>query len=154
MSALRGGLIIIVPEPVKNLGKIINTYGTSPVYLQRAAIVAVVSFVFFLAMLVAFYIRRHIGYFALSTAFLIVYVLTLIGWVLQKRNVVSIYENGIRYKKFSGSWAEIESAAVVEEDPARRHIELRKNRREKVIIPSSIQGFERIVSVVRERVKS
>lgn len=142
-----------MPEPVKNLGKIINTYGTSPVYLQRAAIVAVVSFVFFMAMLTGFYMRRHIGYFALSTAFLIVYVLTLIGWVLQKRNVVSIYENGIRYKKFSGSWGEIESATVVEEGPDRKHIELKKNGRDGVIIPSSIQGFERIVSVVRERVK-
>lgn len=142
-----------MPEPAKNLGKLVSTHGTSPAYLQRAAIVAVVSFVFFLAMLVAFYVRQHIGYFALSTAFLIVYVLTLVGWVLQKRIVVNIFENGIRYKKFSGSWDEIESATVVEEAANRKHIELQKSKREKVIIPSSIQGFDHIVSVVRENVR-
>ena len=143
-----------MPEPFKNLGKIINTYGTSPVYLQRAGIVAVVSFVFFLAMLAAFYLRRHIGYFALSTAFLIVYVLTLIGRVSQKRNVVSVCENGIRYKNFSFLWDEIETLKVVEDGADRKCLELQKDKRNKVIIPSSIQGFDRIVSAVREKVKS
>jgi len=98
-----------VPEPRKNLGRLVETHGTSPVYLQRAAIVTPLSFVFFLGMLVAYYVRQHIGYFALSTAFLVVYVLTLVSWATQKRNVVSIFENGIRYKKFSGCWEEIES---------------------------------------------
>ena len=143
-----------MPESRKNLGKLVNTYGTSPVYLQRAAIVAILSFVFFLAMLAAFYVRQHIGYFALSTAFLVVYVLTLISWVIQKRNVVSIFENGIRYRKFSGCWEEIESASVLNEGPARAQIELKKNPREKILIPSSIQGFERIVHVIEEKVNA
>lgn len=129
------------------------TLGISPVVLQRGAIITVLSFVFFLAMLVAFYVRQHIGYFVLSTAFLAVYVLTFISWVIQKRNVVSIFENGIRYKKFSGCWDEIESATVVEEGADRKHIELQKNKREKVIIPSSIHGFDQIVGVVKEKVK-
>ena len=136
----------------ENLGKLVNTYGTSPVYLQRAAIIAILSFLFFLAMLVAFYVRQHIGYFALSTAFLVVYILTLTSWVMQKRNAVSIFENGIRYRKFSGRWEEIESASVLEEGRNRAHIALKKNRREKVSIPSSIQGFERIVHVLKEKV--
>ena len=144
---------VTVSEPLKNLGKLVNTYGTAPVYLQRAAIIAVLSFVFFLGMLAAFYMRQHIGYFALSTAFLVVYVLTLVSWVIQKRSVVSIFENGIRYKKFSVRWEEIESATVVDESANRKHIELLKNKREKVVIPSSIQGFERIVSVLKDKVK-
>ena len=143
-----------MPEPINNLGKLISTHGTSPVYLQRAAIIAVLSFVFFMAMLVAFYVRQHIGYFALSTAFLIVYVLTLISWVIQKRSLVSIYENGLKYKKFSGAWSEIESATVVEEDGNRKHVELKKNTREKVVIPSSILGFETIVGVIKEKVST
>jgi hypothetical protein len=143
-----------VQEPIKNLGKLISTHGTSPAYLQRAAIIAVLSFLFFLAMLAAFYVRQHIGYFALSTAFLIVYVLTLISWVIQKRSLVGIYENGLRYKKFSGSWDEIESEIIVEESAGRKHIKLRKSKRENVIIPSSIQGFDRILGVVIEKTGS
>ena len=99
-------------EPSKNLGRLVSVHGTAPVYLQRAAIVAVLSFIFFLAMIVLFYIRQNIGYFILSTAFLVVYVLMMISWVLQKRSVVSIFENGLRYKKFSASWDEIQAALV------------------------------------------
>ena len=142
-----------MPGPIKNLGKLISTHGTSPAYLQRAAIVAGVSFFFFLAMLVAFYIRQHIGYFALSTAFLIVYVITLISWIIQRQPLVSIFEDGIRYKKFSASWKEIESAEIVEEGADRKHIQLQKNRREKVAIPSSILGFEQLIRIVKANVK-
>ena len=130
-----------------------SVHGTSPVYLQRAAIIAVLSFVFFMAMLVVFYIRQHIGYFVLSTAFLVVYLLTLISWVMQRRNTVSIFENGIRYKKFSGSWVEIKSAIVVDEDRNRKHVELKKNSREKIAIPSSILGFDQIVGFIKANVK-
>jgi hypothetical protein len=143
-----------VPEPSKNLGKLVSAHGTSPVYLQRAAIIAVLSFVFFMAMLVAFYVRQHIGYFALSTAFLIVYVLTLISWVIQKRSLVSIYENGIKYKKFSGLWNEIESATIVDEDKTRKHVELKKITREKIVIPSSVLGFDQIVRFIKANVKT
>ena len=94
---------------------------------------------------------QQIGYFILSTAFLVVYLFTLISWVLQKRNVLSIYENGISYGKFRGTWDEIESGTIVEEDSSRRHLELVRNKKEKVMIPSSIKDFERIVSVVRAR---
>jgi hypothetical protein len=47
----------------QELGKLKSVYGISPAYLQRAAIVAIVSFVFFLLMLVAFSLRQNIGYF-------------------------------------------------------------------------------------------
>ncbi len=142
-----------MPEPFKNLGKLISTHGTSPAYLQRAAIITALSFVFFMVMLVAFYVRQHIGYFALSTAFLVVYVLTLITWVIQKRSLVSVYENGIRYKKFSGSWDEIESGTIRDDGRNHKSIDLQKNRREKVSIPSSIQGFDRILGLVKANVK-
>ena len=63
-------------------------------------------------MLLVFYIRQQMVYFVLSTAFLVVYAFTMIGWVMQKRNVVSIYENGIAYRKFASTWDEIKSVTV------------------------------------------
>ncbi len=127
----------------------ISTHTTSPVFLQRAAIVAVVSFLFFLAMLIAFYVRQHIGYFFLSTAFLIVYIFTLVGWVVQKRNAVGIYQNGIKYKKFRAAWDEI---AGVKADQA--GLELTKGKREKVLISSSMLRFDSIVRAVRQGVEA
>ena len=93
----------------QDLGKLISIHGTSPAYLQRAAIVSILSFVFFIAMLLAFYLRQQILYFILSSAFLVVYLFTMIGWLMQKRNTVKIYNNGMRYRKFAARWDEIES---------------------------------------------
>lgn len=107
-----------------------------------------VSFGFFLGTLVAFYIRQHVGYFFLSTAFLVVYIFTLVGWITQKRNVVSIYENGIRYRKFKAVWDEIVS---VKADQA--GLELNKIKREKVLIRPSMLGFEAIVSAVKRGIE-
>lgn len=132
----------------KDLGKLISSHSTSAAALQRAAIVAVVSFLFFLAMLIVFYLRQHIGYFALSTAFLVVYIFTLVGWVLQKRNTVRLYANGLRYKKFAAAWNEIVS---VKADAS--GLELTKNRREKVLIPASIQDFGSILAAVKRGVE-
>jgi hypothetical protein len=137
-----------VPEHPKNLGRLISTHSTSPVYLQRAAIVAVVSFVFFLAMLVVLYIRQQLGYFLLSTGFLIVYVFTLIGWVMQKRNVVGVYENGLKYKKFQAAWDEIASVNANSDG-----LEIARNKREKIRIPPSVTGYERIVRAVKQGVE-
>ena len=55
-------------ENTTALGGLRAVYGTSPALLQRAAIIAVVSFIFFLAMLVVFSLRQNIGYFILATA--------------------------------------------------------------------------------------
>lgn len=47
--------------------------------MQRAAFVAVLSFLFFLAMMFTYYIRQSLLYFLLATAFLVVYVITMIS---------------------------------------------------------------------------
>ncbi len=57
----------------------------SPTQLQRAAFVAVLSFLFFLAMMFAYYIRQSALYFLLATAFLIVYIITMISIVRLRR---------------------------------------------------------------------
>lgn len=84
----------------QELGPLVSVHGTSPVFLQRAAIVAILSFLFFLITLLIFYLQQRLIYFILSSAFLVTYIFTMIGWVMQKRNVVSIHEHGVAYRKF------------------------------------------------------
>lgn len=59
----------------------------SPAQLQRAVFIAVLSFLFFLAMMFAYYIRQSALYFLLATAFLIVYLITMISFVRLRRGV-------------------------------------------------------------------
>ena len=72
----------------QGLGPLISTHGTSPKFVQRAAVVALASFAFFLLMMAAFYARPQIGYFVLATAFLVVALFTLIGIWMQKRSTI------------------------------------------------------------------
>ncbi|MGD9562170.1 MAG: hypothetical protein AB7F88_08110 [Pyrinomonadaceae bacterium] len=137
-----------MPETPQDLGRLISSHSTSPAYLQRAAIVAVISFVFFLATLGAFYIRQQIGYFLLSTAFLIVYLFTLIGWVMQKRNVVTLYEKGLKYKSFHAAWHEI---AYVNTSPD--GLTIKRTERERTLIPRSVSGYEHILLAVKNGIE-
>src|SRR5262247_3487091 len=91
------------------LGNLISSHGTSPVFLQRAAIVAALSFLFFILTLLLFYIQQQLMYFVLSSAFLVIYIFTMIGWVVKNRDVVNVYENGISGRKFTATWDEIKS---------------------------------------------
>jgi hypothetical protein len=132
------------------LGKLEGVYGISPAYLQRAVIVAIVSFVFFLLMLVAFSLRQNIGYFLLATAFLIVNLFTLSGWVMQKRAEFKLYENGFTYKKHVCRWDEIESIAVRTESrasgTAKISCEIRKIKGERIVLTEAIQSVESIIN--------
>ncbi len=98
-----------MPDSNKNLGKLVAVYGIAPAYLQRVVFIVVLSFVFFLAMMFTFYIRQNIVYFLLSSAFLAVYLVTLFSWVMQRRNVVTVHEKGVNYKKRPILWHEIDS---------------------------------------------
>lgn len=59
----------------------------SAAQMQRAVFVAVLSFLFFMAMIFAFYLRQSILYFLLATAFLFVYIVTMISFVRLRRSV-------------------------------------------------------------------
>ena len=130
----------------QDLGPLISVHGTSPRFLQRAAIVAVLSFFFFMATLVIFYITQQIIYFILSSAFLVIYIFTMIGWVMQKRNVVSIYENGVSYKKFIATWDELKSVKV----DAESGITIVKINGESVTIGKSTSDIGSIAMLVRQ----
>lgn len=95
--------------------------------------------------LLVFYIQQQLMYFVLSTAFLVIYIFTMIGWVLQKRNVVSVYENGIAYKKFAASWDEIKSVTADQQSG----ITIVKTNNESVTLGRSIAGVDAIASRIR-----
>ncbi len=56
-----------------------------PAQVQRAVFIAVLSFLFFLAMMFAYYVRQSLLYFLLATAFLIVYFVTMVSFVRLRR---------------------------------------------------------------------
>ena len=127
------------------LGPLVQTHGTSPALLQRAAVIAVLSFLFFMTMLLVFYVRQQFIYFVLSTAFLIVYIFTMIGWVMQKRNVVSIYENGITYRKFVARWEEIKSVNA----DSKSGIMLARHDGVSTTIAKSVSDLDQIALIIR-----
>ena len=65
---------------------------------------AVLSFLFFLAMMFAFYIRQSLLYFLLATAFLVVYLVTMFSLFSMKRTSVRIFESGLEYRKYRLLW--------------------------------------------------
>lgn len=132
----------------QNLGKLVSIHGVSPASLQRAAVVAIVSFVFFFVMLMAFYIRQQIGYFILSSAFLVVNLFTLAGIWMQQRSTLKIYENGLSYKKLRSSWDRI--ADITE--TADGTVTVSTLDGSTVNIDQAIQGIGQIAAVIRSRI--
>jgi hypothetical protein len=143
-------------ETTKSLGKLQAVYKTSPLYLQRAAIVVIVSFVFFLAMLIAFSIRQNLGYFLLATAFLIVQLFTLFGWITQRKNELKLYENGFTYRKNICLWNEIESFNLKMESRAisgaKINCEILKTNGVKIFLTEAIDRIDEIISRIDEKI--
>lgn len=137
-------------EKVTNFGKIISVHGISPGFLQKAAAVSFLSFLFFLAMMLGFYIRQNIGYFLLATAFLIVNIFTLTGWFLMRRNILKIYENGFSYKKFSTVWNEIESVKTTNEN-GKISCEILKKNGEKTFLTGTIAEVDRAIKIIHQK---
>ena len=92
----------------------------------------------------AYYLRQDIGYFLMSTAFLIVYLVMMFSIVMQRRSVVEVYERGLRFKKDSLTWQEIESVSGAGE------VVLKDRRR--VQLPKSVVAFDAMISDVRGRI--
>ena len=132
-----------------DLGNLISRHGTSPVFLQRAALVAGLSFLFFMGTLLFFYVRQQFIYFILSTAFLVVYIFTMIGWVMQKRKVVSIYENGITYRKFAATWDEVKSV----KSDAKSGIMIVSLKGETTTIGKSVVDLDMVAGIIRKNLR-
>ena len=132
-------------KPNENLGRIVTIHGVQPAYLQRAVFVVVLSFLFFLGTMVIFYLQQGFIYFILSTAFLVIYLVTMTSWVLQRRNVVKLYENGIEYRKHSCLWNEIESISAGDANT----VEVTTKAGGNFTIPNTISGLDQIVRTIR-----
>jgi hypothetical protein len=130
-----------------SLGKLIAVHAVSPVHQQRAAVVAGMSFLFFLAMMFLVYVRGHFGYFLLSTAFLVVFVFTMIGWWMQRRNVVEVFDRGLTFKQFIAMWTQI-TAVERDRDGTLR---LRKEAKETATIPKTINALDDLEVYIRSR---
>lgn len=128
----------------KNLGRLLAVYTLSPAQLQRAVFIAVLSFLFFMAMMFAFYLRQNIGYFLLATAFLLVYVVTMFSWIRQRRTVVEIYEKGLKFRGRSLLWNDI---AAIE----KTFILLLSNG-EKLQLPTALDRSEELFSHIQGRI--
>jgi hypothetical protein len=140
------------PKIYTDLGKVISVHPTAAVYVQRAAVVAIVSFVFFLMMLVGFAVRQHVGYFLLASAFLAVYLFTMFGWWTQRNGVLTICEDGLSFRKFRSRWDEITSFVESADANGSVTMKLTDKKGRSVSIPPTLDRVEQIRSVVRARV--
>jgi len=131
-----------VVETEKDLGRLISIHGIAPAYLQRAVFIVVLSFMFFLGMMFAFYIRQSVGYFLLASAFLVLYLITMFSWMMQRRTVVKVHEHGFRYKDRTVLWDQIETI----EDGA-----IRLSEAKPVTIPNTIHESEKLVALIRSK---
>lgn len=128
----------------KDLGNIINVHAIAPAFVQRAVFIAVLAFMFFLAMMLAFYLRQNIVYFLLASAFLVLYVVMMFAWVTQQKNIVEIYDGGLSYKKKVLTWDEIK--AVDDEGI------LSLYKEKPIVLPRSINKFEVMISNIRQHI--
>ena len=134
------------PEPT--LGKLVTTYPTAPTFVQRAAIVAIVSFLFFLAMLLAFSLRGQMLYLVLAAAFFVVNIFTLIGFVVQRRNVVNVSERGLAYGNSRIEWDDLVSAEL---DPSGQ-LNLQTRQESTIVIPKTIANIGKLDEYIRHQI--
>ena len=90
-----------------DLGRLISVHPIAPMYVQRAVFIAILSVMFFAAMMLAFYVRQSFGYFLLATGFLFVYLVTMFSWFTMRKKVVRTFENGFEYRNIRYSWADV-----------------------------------------------
>lgn len=125
------------------LGRHVSTHVIAPAYVQRAVFMAVLSFMFFLTMMFAFYVRQSMLFFLLSTAFLVIYLITMFSWVMQRKANVEVYENGFKYRKNLVLWSEIT-------DVSDKGVVAFGNRKT-ATIPGTINNPEQLLAHIRQR---
>ena len=131
-------------ETKKNLGKLVAVHGLSPAHIQRAVFITVLSFVFFMGTMVLYYVRQELLYFLLSSAFLVVYIITLFSWIAQRKTALEIFEKGIAYRKSSAKWDEIDE---IRPDGT---IVLKDNKQ--IAVSSAIHELDRAILFIKSRI--
>lgn len=130
----------------RKLGKLESVHVISPVFLQRALIVIILSFIFFLVMLIVFSLRQNIGYFLLSTAFLIIQLFTMFSFIQARKKVVKIYENGLSFGKKECLYNEIEK---IENNQS--SCQIIKKDGEKITLTQALYDLNSIVGKINEK---
>jgi len=125
----------------KQLGRLIAVHPISPAHLQRAVLLAILSFIFFMSMMFAFYLLKNLVFFLLATAFLMIYLATMYSFITGRKKTVEVFENGLRIGKTSAIWSDVESV----DDTA--GIQLTNGK--KLEIPRSICEREVLMTLVR-----
>ena len=131
------------------LGRVVNTYLTAPAFIQRAAIIAIVSFLFFLVMLLAFGARGQMIYLVLAAAFFVVNIFTLIGFVMQRKNEVKVFEKGLAYRGNQVEWGDLVSAEL---DPSGQ-LNLQTRQQSKIVIPKTIANIGKLDEYIRHQIR-
>jgi len=145
----RNGYDINVQQEAVKLGRLIGTYPTAPAFIQRAAIVAVASFLFFLAMLLAFSLREQMLYLVLAAAFFVVNIFTLVGFVMQRRNEVKVFENGLTYRTKEVGWRDLVSTEI---DPSGQ-LNLQTKQPSTIVIPKTIANIGKLDEYIRHQIR-
>lgn len=127
-----------------NLGNLISVHPVSPAAVLRVIVVAVLSFIFFMGTLVAFYASGKAVFFLLSSGFLVIYVLTMIGWFALRKIELRIFEGGLAYKKSTMSWEEIESA----ERLPKKGLRITLSGRPPITVPESLSDIDKIEAFI------
>jgi hypothetical protein len=91
----------------------------------------------------------------MGTAFLVVELFTLFGWLGQKNAEFRLFENGFSYKKFVCLWNEIESVNVKKESsPAggeKINCLIGKTDGQEIVLTETIENLESIVKIIGEK---
>lgn len=130
-----------------DLGRLITVHGMSPAYKQQAVFIIVLSFLFFLSTMLAFYMLGSFLYFLLASGFLVVYLVSLISFLTQRRYAVRTYENGMEYRAFLSRWEDI-GTVKWKADRRSRILVIECNDRPSVSIPSSIDNIEHLAMII------
>lgn len=139
-------------DNAEKLGKLLSVHPIAPAYLQRTVIVAVLSFLFFLTTMVMFSLWQNFLYFFLATAFLIVYLLTMLGWLFLRKNELKIYENGFSYRKFTARWDEITGLRTSNWANGKTTFEVTKAKGEKMVLSDAIYEVEKAIKIIESKV--
>jgi hypothetical protein len=99
-----------------------------------------------------FLIRPGFVFVLLGTAFLVVQLFTLFGWLGQRNTEFKLFENGFSYKKFVCFWNEIESIHVKAESQltggAKINCLVRKTGGQEIVLTDVIEDLESIVKII------
>jgi hypothetical protein len=145
-----------VKTEAPDLGKIQSIHGLSAAYSQRVVIVAGCALLFFSAMLMAFAVRGWFGYALLAAGFLVVEILTLIGWLSHRGADFTIYENGFAYKENICRWEDIQSIYSTTEPGLfgkRLVCEIQKTGGDKIEVADTIQDLNGVIKTIGKKMK-